>query len=214
MKLSAEQLQENWNTHLEFVNKYIEEPRKKKVMAMLKELEEIAVLAPASTKASYHNAFPGGYVEHVNRVVTTAVEVAKLWKGMGGTLTFTLQELVFSALFHDLGKLGNGLEANYLPQGDAWRRDKLGEMYTNNPNIDYMLIQDRSLYLLQRYGVPVSQNEYLAIRLHDGLYDEANKAYYMSYNDSAKFKTSLVYLLHTADLLASKFEYERSKENK
>jgi hypothetical protein len=28
------------------------------------------MLMPAAHKKEYHNAFPGGYVEHVNRVVS------------------------------------------------------------------------------------------------------------------------------------------------
>lgn len=208
MNLTAEQIQENWNIFLGYIEKYIQEPRKKKVLAMMTELEEIAVLAPASGKKSYHNAFPGGYIDHINRVVKASIEMAKVWRSLNGDLGFTAEELIFSALFHDLGKLGNGLAPGYLPQTDNWRKDKLGELYVNNPDIDFMLIPDRSLYLLQRYGVPVSQNEYIAIRTHDGLYDEANKAYYISYQDSAKFKTSITYILHAADLFASKIEYQ------
>lgn len=211
MSLTAEQIQENWNTFIGYIEKYINEPRKKKVLEMMTQLEEIAVLAPASSKKSYHNAFPGGYIDHINRVVATSIEVAKLWKTIGGSLDFTGEELIFAALFHDLGKLGDGLHPGYLPQTDNWRKDKLGEIYTPNPDLDFMLIPDRSLYVLQRYGIPVSKNEYLAIRLHDGVYDDANKAYFISYNESAKFKTSIVYLLHTADLLASKVEYQKSK---
>ena len=211
MTLTAEQIQDKWGIFIGYIEKYINEPRKKKVLEMMTQLEEIAVLAPASSKKSYHNAFPGGYIDHINRVVTTSIEVAKLWKNIGGGLDFTGEELIFSALFHDLGKLGDGLHPGYLPQTDNWRKEKMGELYTPNPDLDFMLIQDRSLYVLQRFGIPVSKNEYLAIRLHDGVYDEANKAYFISYNESAKFKTSIVYLLHTADLLASKVEYQKSK---
>jgi hypothetical protein len=208
MSLTAEQIQENWNTYIGYIEKYINEPRKKKVLAMMTELEEIAVLAPASSKKSYHNAFPGGYIDHINRVVKASIEMAKVWKSLGGDLGFTAEELIFAALFHDLGKLGNGLAPGYLPQTDNWRKDKLGEIYTPNPEIDFMLVPDRSLFLLQRYGVPVSQNEYIAIRVHDGVYDEANKAYYISYQESARFKSSIAYILHSADLFASKIEYQ------
>ena len=34
-----------------------------------KKYEDRIILMPASHKKEYHNAFPGGYVEHVNRVV-------------------------------------------------------------------------------------------------------------------------------------------------
>lgn len=212
MNLTAEQLQENWNVHLSFVDKYISEPRKAKVMDMLNSMAETMVLAPASSRASFHNAFPGGYIDHVNRVVTTSIECTKMWKGMGGTIDFTVEELIFSALFHDLGKIGDGENANYLPQGDAWRRDKLGEVYTTNPEVDFMLGHDRSLYLLQKFGIQLSKNEYLAIRLHDGMYDESNKSYFMGYNENSALRANIVYVVSMADFMSAKFEYDRYKK--
>lgn len=206
--LTPEQIQENWNTHLGFVDKYIPQ-RKKNIKAMYKDFEEVAVLAPASSKTWYHNAFPGGYIDHVNRVVTTAIDIAKLWKGTyGGTLDFTQEELIFSALFHDLGKLGSEEGPNYIPQEDKWRQDKLKEMYTPNPALPFMMIPDRSLYLLQRYGIPVSQKEYLAIKLHDGVFEEGNKPYFFSNKPESKLRTNLVHILHLADYMASKVEVD------
>jgi hypothetical protein len=38
---------------------------------------------PAAHKKEYHNAFPGGYVEHVNRVITCALHLHDLWASMG-----------------------------------------------------------------------------------------------------------------------------------
>ena len=59
----------------------------------------------------------------------------------------------------------------------------------------------------------MSEKEYLAIKLHDGLYDESNKAYYITFNPESKFRTNIVYILHQADFLASKIEYDRWKNS-
>jgi hypothetical protein len=77
-----------------------------------------------------------------------------------------------------------------------------------------MLIQDRSLFTLQQNNIPVNEKEYLAIKLHDGLYDDVNKPYYISFNPDSKFRTNLVYILHQADFLASKVEYDRWKSGR
>lgn len=74
-----------------------------------------------------------------------------------------------------------------------------------------MLIQDRSLFTLQQAGISINEKEYLAIKLHDGLYDDVNKPYYISFNPDSKLKTNLVYILHNADFLASKIEYDTWK---
>jgi hypothetical protein len=49
----------------------------------------------------------------------------------------------------------------------------------------------------------------LAIQTHDGLYDEANKKYLFSYMPEQKPRTSLPFILHQADLMAARIEFER-----
>jgi hypothetical protein len=132
---------------------------------------------------------------------------------MGAAIDFTDEELVFTALNHDLGKIGAEGKPYYLPQTDKWRQDKLGELYTHNSDLSYMLIQDRSLFTLQQNGIQVNEKEYLAIKLHDGLYDDVNKPYYLSFNPDSKLRTNLVYILHQADFLASKIEYDTWKQS-
>lgn len=210
--LEAEKIQKNYEKHLKIIDTYITD-RKEQVKSMIKHMEDTYVMAPASGKSWYHNAFPGGYVDHVNRVVEYAVKQMRLYKEMGGDVDFTEEELVFAALFHDLGKMGDGDLPNYLPQTDKWRQDKLNEMYINNPDLDFMLIQDRSLFILQKFGVKVNQKEYLAIRCHDGVFDKANEAYFFSHQPSSRQKTSIISILHSADFLASKVEYDIWKRN-
>lgn len=210
--LEAEKIQKNYEKHLKIIDTYLTD-RKEDCISMIKHMEDTYVLAPASGKTWYHNAFPGGYVDHVNRVVEYAVKQMRLYKEMGGEVDFTEEELVFAALFHDLGKMGDGDSPNYLPQTDKWRQDKLNEMYTNNPELDFMLIQDRSLFILQKFGIKLSQKEYLAIRCHDGVFDKANEAYFFSHQPTSRQKTNIVSVLHSADFLASKVEYDIWKRN-
>lgn len=210
--LQAEQIQKNYSKHIKIIDHYLTE-RKESVKSMIKHMEDTYIMAPASGKTWYHNAFPGGYVDHVNRVVEFAIKQMKIYAEMGGEVDFTEEELVFAALFHDLGKMGDGDRPNYIPQTDKWRQDKLSEMYTYNPDLDFMLIPDRSLFILQKFGIKVSQKEFLAIRCHDGVFDDANKAYFFSHVESSRQKTSIISILHTADFLASKVEYDIWKRN-
>ena len=210
MALEAEKILSNFERHKKIINTYVTD-RKDRVLEMVDHIGETYVMAPASSKSWYHSAFPGGYVDHVNRVVEYSVKQMRLYKEMGGTVDFTEEELVFAALFHDLGKLGDGDRPNYIPQTDKWRQDKLSEMYSYNSELDFMLIPDRSLFILQKFGIPVSQKEWLGIRLHDGVFDKANEAYFFSNVESSRQKTSIVSILHSADFLASKVEYDMWK---
>jgi len=49
----------------------------------------------------------------------------------------------------------------------------------------------------------------IAIQTHDGLYDEGNKKYLMSFMPEQKPRTSLPFILHQADLMAARIEFER-----
>ena len=69
-----------------------------------------------------------------------------------------------------------------------------------------MTVTDRAIWLLQHFGIQMTENEYLGLRLTDGLYEEANKGYYISYSKDRQLKTNIPYILHQADMMASKIE--------
>lgn len=210
MKLTEEQLLENWNTLIGYINKYISSPRKNKVLEFYNKYQERLMFMPSSHKREYHNSFIGGYIEHVNRVIECSLKLHSVWENMGvNTNTYTIEELVFSALNHDLGKLGDEDNEAYISQTDAWRRDKLGEEYMYNTDLAFASVPDRGLYMLQSHGITYSFNEMIAIQTHDGLYDEANKKYYISFASETKPRTSLIYILHHADMMAARIEWER-----
>jgi hypothetical protein len=210
MNLTAEQIQDNWNELMGYINEYISSPRKEKLLEFYEQYSDRLILMPASHKKEYHNAFPGGYVEHVLRVIRCAIHQSALWEIEGADMTtFTTEELVFSALNHDLGKLGSEEEESYIPQTDQWRKDKLGEDYTFNSKVPFASVPDRGLFMLQSHGIQYTFNEMIAIQTHDGLYDEANKKYLMAFMPEQKPRTSLPFILHQADLMAARIEFER-----
>lgn len=210
MTLSAEQIAENYGKFLNNIEQYVGSPRKEKLLDYYKSIEGHLVFAPAATRESNHNCMPGGYVDHVNRVVEASLAMHELWKGFGDSAsTYTREELVFAAINHDLGKLGEDSKPNYLPNDNDWQIKNQGAHYKINTELPFSTIPDRSLFILQSIGISVTKNEYLGIKLHDGLYDEANKAYLVSYQPESRLRSALPIILHQADLLASRVEWER-----
>ena len=209
MKLSAEKIQANWiefNTNIET---YITGDRKQKLLDFYQKYEDRIILMPAAHKKEYHSAFPGGYVDHVNRVVKAALSMSAVWEGFGCDMTtFTQEELVFSAINHDLGKMGSDTEEAYVPQTDNWRRDKLGEDYMFNKALPFSSVPDRGLFLLQQHDIKYTFNEMIAIQTHDGLYDSANEKYLKAFMPEQKPRTSLPFILHQADMMAARIEFE------
>jgi hypothetical protein len=205
---TPEIIQNNWNIFLGIIDTYISSPRKEQLIAFYKKYEERFILMPAAHKIEYHNAYPGGYIAHVINVINASLEIDKAWKHMGVKDTYTTEELVFSAINHDLGKFGDFEHEAVIEQTDEWRKNKLGEMYMFNTQLSYMPVPDRSLWILSSLGIPITQNEYITIKTHDGLYDQSNEAYLKSWSPETKPRTSLVYILHQADLLAARIEFE------
>ena len=134
MELTAEQIQSQWDKFIGYINEYISPDRAEKLISFYEQHKEEIMLMPASHKKAYHNCFPGGYIDHVNRVIECALKLTTVWSDMGiNKDTFTLEEVVFSAINHDLGKMGDGEEYAHVPSTDQWRKKNLGEMYTFTP---------------------------------------------------------------------------------
>ena len=210
MDLTAEQIQSNWNIFISNIEKYITGDRKQLLLDFYNKFEERVAMMPASHKKEYHSAFPGGYVDHVNRVVEASLKMYEVWAEFEmDRSTFTIEELVFSAINHDLGKMGDSEHESYIPQTDKWRRDKLGEEYMHNKAIAFAAVPDRGLFLLQQHDVKYTFNEMVAIQTHDGLYDPANEKYLKSFMPETKPRTSLPFILHQADMMAARIEFEK-----
>ena len=213
--LSLDQVESNWKKLLDFIEDGFEGERKERLLKLYNENEDRIGMSPASGKVYYHSAFVGGYVHHVLNVMRIAPRVSTLWESVGGEKVWTDEELFFVALNHDLGKMGDIENDNYIATTEDWKA-KRGIQFDSNPAIQYMKVQDRSLFLLQHYGIQMTQREFMAIQLHDGLYDEGNKAYYTHYSPSFELDR-FVHVIHFADMMASKLEYEewaRSPEGK
>ncbi len=205
---TAEELQQNFTKLISYIDKYITGDRKDQLKKLYEEHAERIMLMPASGTEHYHNCFAGGYVDHVIRVIDGALSIKQIWSDFGSTINFTDEELIFAAINHDLGKIGTEESEMYVINDSEWHRKNQGKIYKNNPANSFMTVPDRSLKLLADRGIRVSENEWFGIKLHDGMYDEGNKHYYISYDVNSRLRTSLPYILHQADQMAARVEYE------
>ena len=218
--LTEQQLIDNYQKLIDIVEETFEGERKENLLKMYKFFENRIIVAPASGKPNYHYCFAGGYVEHVLHIVDTAKKLMKVYESIGAVIDFTEEELIFCALHHDLGKVGDLEHEYYLVQEDDWRRKKLNEWFTQNPEMQYMSVTDRAIWLLQHFDVKISQLEFLSIKVSDGMYDESNVQYLKTFKPENSFHSSLPYLIHWADHMATRAEYTewkygetKSKEN-
>ena len=214
--LEAEKIKQNWERYRDLVNELFP-TRKDALNKMYDDFEERMVFMPASSMEHFHNAFAGGYVDHVLRVMDCALTLHNTWTVSGADMSgYTEEELMFAAMHHDLGKVGFPGDGNevYQIETSDWHRKNQGKLYKTNPNIPFAMVPDLSIWLLQEFNVKMSWVEYQAIKIHDGMYDDANKPYFVSRSPQSKLKTNLPIILHHADHMASVIEFERWRNKK
>jgi len=184
------------NTY-ELIDKYIGAERRERILLMLASMMSDGVAPDAGPRemlfdrapcsGRYHDSCSGGLLKHSLRVVVNMLRLRKALK-----VDVSEESCVLVALFHDLGKVGDGTQPYYLPQTNRWRVDNLGERYYSNPKIGaphHFL----SIFLLQKWGIGLTAEEHKAILCHNGLYTPA--AQEIQHKEGA-----LSLLLHWADM--------------
>jgi hypothetical protein len=217
MKQKTEQeLKANYDKFIAIIKKYFTGERLEKLLHMYSETElgGNLIVSPASGNLNYHNAYTGGYIDHIFNVCKNALKMKKTFEESGGVCDFTEEELIFVALHHDLGKLGTKAELHYAPNESEWHVKNKGEVYTRNNKNSFMAITDRTLYTLSLYGIVISENEYFGIKLTDGLYDEDNEKYFKVYDTSKYLKSNIQYIMHWADHMSTIIERQNYIKSK
>ena len=209
MSLTSEQINQNWKTLQQLINDTFESDRVQELNTMYSHLEDRMMLAPASGINYYHNCFPGGYVDHVLRVIDCAQALYNVWSDKGAHVEdYTHEELIFSAMHHDLGKIGDMENDYYIPNKSEWHRKNQGKIYDHNPKLHFMNVSDRSIWLLNQFDIKMSINELLGIKLADGMYEESNIRYFKAYTKDNQLKINLPIIIHHADMMAMRIEHE------
>jgi hypothetical protein len=209
--IDEKKIEQNWERFTDLAKQFWpEDPEQQNRWNKLSDLLETyanrLAMMPASSKVSYHSAYVGGFVQHTLNVYDAAMLLTKVWSKQGAKIDFSIEELTFVCLTHDLGKMGDDQHEFYIEQTDKWRQEKLGEVYGFNPKLSFMKDHDRTIFLLMQHGIEVSETEYLSIKLQAGLYDEGNKSYLISCSPEYKLHSNLPYIIHQADAMSARVE--------
>lgn len=203
-KYTPDELDEKHSSFMKLIDDSFGKDRasKLKVMYNNDNLGQELVMAPASGKLNYHNCYIGGYIDHIMNVIENSKISSKFYEHAGGDIDFTEEELIFAAMHHDLGKLGDVDGPYYIPQESTWHQEKRHEYFTHNTNIQWMSPPERGLYLLNKFGVTFTWKEMLGIKLADGMYDESNAFYLKTFDPAKRLQTSIGYVIHMGDFVA------------
>lgn len=175
--------------------------RYKPIQQFLKENAGLVGASPASAHKDSHCCFPGGLLIHTTNIIKIA---DKIHKEYFSDSDLTSDSVFFVALWCSMGHIGDGKSPYFEEQNDQYYNNKLGFKYKKNENLRFMLPQDRSLYWLHKYNIPVSEDEWCAIRNYGGSFHRENFSYTSAYSD-------LEYILMTSVLLATRTERNAKK---
>jgi len=208
--MNSEKLLNNWNKLTQIIESTFSGERKTKLLKMYEHFKDRMMFAPASGQQHFHLCEPGGYVQHILNIVKYSKLFYQIWKDNDAYVDdYTEEELIFAALHHDLGKVGDLENDNYIPNSSEWHRINQGKIYVSNPDIQYMSPPDRGIWILSQFDIKFSINEMLGIKLADGMYDEGNIPYLKSYNPEKKLKSNMHHIIHQADMTTTRIEYEQ-----
>ena len=129
---------------------------------------------------------PGGLIEF-------SLNVTKAARDLNETLGYNIpvRSIFITALFSDLGLIGDLEDDNFIIQDSDWHREKLGQMYKWNEDCQKMSVTHRTLYIFQLYKVKLLRDEWLAIQLSGGMHYDENRFY-------ANHVSNLAFLIQTA----------------
>ena len=186
--MNIEELEKNWNTYDSLCRRLSDS----NLNNMLDDIGERLVMCPASTKEDQYGCYPGGLIEHGLKVtdamrrINTALD-----------LKVPTAAIIKVGLLHEIGKVGDENNDYYQEQTSDWHREKLGQLYTYNENLEKMTVSHRTLWLLQHYGVRLDRDEWEAISTAQGFHLEENKFYAYTKNNLTKMLLSAKTLVTT-----------------
>jgi hypothetical protein len=114
----------------------------------------------------------GGYF---GGLVDYAIKVAKKTKHFAQLTDHA--SLVRVALVHELGKLGDDVNEQFVQQESSWHVEKLGQHFKYNPACEKMAYSHRTLYFLSNCGFRLNTDEWIAILTSTGFHIEEIRFY-------------------------------------
>ena len=166
--IDFEKLQSNWEMFEKLLGRLSDD----NINKMTSTLGERICMCPASPRLDQYGATAGGLVEH-------ALKVTSVMRTLNEALDYNISvaSILKVGLLHDLGKVGDLENRYFIEQDSSWHREKLGQMFKYNENLNKMSVSHRTLWLLQHFGIELSCDEWIAVQLAQGSHFEENRFY-------------------------------------
>lgn len=170
----------------------IERPGKENLHHHLKDIGYFT--CPSSTR--YHSSNTGGNLDHSLNVTDKALEIAHTLLSRE-EYNQLRESIILIGLFHDIGKCSYYNKPLYIENilKSGKRSDK--KPYVTNDDRLKLPHEIISLHILSRF-IPLTEEEIFSLIHHNGMYGD------LKYQLQGK-ETKLQYIIHAADMWASRF---------
>ena len=165
---NIEKIEENWEKYEKFLKILSDE----NINNLIESLGERIIMCPSSPRVSDVGCYPGGLVEHS---LDVAIAMKKINESLD--LGVSTKSILKIGLLHEIGKIGDENTELFINQDSDWHREKLGQNYKYNDDISKMTSSHRTLYLLQKFNVSLSRDEWISIQIAAGSHFEENRFY-------------------------------------
>lgn len=168
MTNDIEKIKSNWHTFEKLCKRLSDE----NLNNFLEALGERICICPSSMKKDQPGCYPGGLISH-------ALDVTSAMRSLNDAFSLDLPigSIIKVGLLHEIGKVGDASTPWHVDQDSDWHREKLGQIYKFNENLERMSISHQTLYLLQSFGISLTKEEWIAIQLSQGSHFEENRFY-------------------------------------
>ena len=184
--MDTDQLLERYELYSRILKKYFPEPG---IDKFLDEFGTRMVTSPRGLTESDGGVY-GGLVDFLSKVAIQAKKITT-----DNPDICSQESAVRVCLVHELGKLGTQKDELFISQESQWHREKLGQNFKYNEDCPKMGAAHRTLYLMQKYNITLTQEEWVAILLSQGSHYPENGFY-------ANVDTPLASVVHFARSLA------------
>lgn len=156
----------------------------------------------APSSCNYHSNYPGGLLDHSLLVYSLAMKYRDGLIVMKPELDTKIpsESLTLACLLHDICKTG------FYTQVEKWKKDTSGTWisYIGYDVVDKFPIGhgEKSVIMLQKFGLELTPDEMLAIRYHMGHWMDLGGELKMAYN-RAQNMCPLMTIIQSADITSS-----------
>lgn len=203
MEDNVSKIQKNLEKYEKIIEQIIPN-RAVELMHMIEENCQNFVECPGTMKSGEGYTHPGGLMARNLKILKNAIT---LNDAMG--LKVSKDSIALVCLFFDFGLVGEPNKPLIVLNDSEWSVNKTGQLYKFSQENDFMLVEDRNLFLMQKYGIQLTREEFVAMKFTSRRRYDWGKSYHI---EKLPFLLTTAFNKVTLDELDNSSIYEKDAE--